>query len=272
MFLESEDYFMDAETDAAVTEAKSERRYKIVIVSFIVLCFLLIAEFVAYKFVRPSLQSPRVTVSGQKTLTAEEIGMKLIRMSNRNWFTFDVNEAASVLSSEPCIKHVEVIKRFPDKILLNITERIPVAMTFIMDNGKSVPVMIDEDGVLFASSKGNILQSGLPIVSGIPVEYITDGMRVPSVYKTLIEQISTIQSLPQNYFAAVSEICVVPKEYGNYELVLIPSTSHVKVLTDRALNEDALKYMMVVLDVVKKLETEVSEVDLRYGSVSYRAY
>ena len=86
-----------------------------------------------------------------------------------------------------------------------------------------------------------------------------------------MKNISNIQNLPQKYFAAVSEICVVPKEYGNYELVLIPSSAHVKVLTDRSLNEEALKYMMVVLDVVKQLETDVSEVDLRYGSVSSRS-
>ena len=59
------------------------------------------------------------------------------------------------------------------------------------------------------------------------------------------------------------------KDSGNYELALIPSQSKVKVLTDRALNEDALKYMLVVLDVVNQIGTDVATVDLRYGSVSY---
>jgi len=60
----------------------------------------------------------------------------------------------------------------------------------------------------------------------------------------------------------------LPKDTGNYELALIPSQSKIKVLTDRSLNEDALKYMMVVLDIVNKLDTDVYEIDLRYGSVS----
>ena len=73
------------------------------------------------------------------------------------------------------------------------------------------------------------------------------------------------------FSASLSEICVLPKDSGNYELALIPSQSKVKVLTDRALNEDALKYMLVVLDVVNQIgtEVEVAAVDLRYGSVSY---
>ena len=95
-------------------------------------------------------------------------------------------------------------------------------------------------------------------------------MRLPAKYRVLMEQISAIRSLPQKYFAAISEIQVVPKEYGNYELVLYPTQTKVRVLTDRSLTEDALKYMMVVLDVVNSIEPDVVEVDLRYDSLSYR--
>ena len=95
-------------------------------------------------------------------------------------------------------------------------------------------------------------------------------MRIPSKYRPLIDQIASIRNISQKYFAAISEICVVPKEYGNYELMLIPAGSKIKVITDRSLNEDALKYMMIALDVVNSIEPDVTEIDLRYGSVSYR--
>ena len=94
-------------------------------------------------------------------------------------------------------------------------------------------------------------------------------MRIPSKYRVLIEQISRIRALPQKYFAAVSEICVIPKKYGNYELMIIPENSRSRVLTDRSLNEDALQHMMVVLEVVNSIEPEANEIDLRYGSISY---
>ena len=110
----------------------------------------------------------------------------------------------------------------------------------------------------------------MPVISGLPVEYMAQGMRIPAKYRPLIEQIARIKSLPQQYFASVSEICVLPKDTGNYELALIPSQAKVKVLTDRSLNEEALKYMMIVLDVVNQLGSNVTEVDLRYGSVSYK--
>jgi cell division protein FtsQ len=68
----------------------------------------------------------------------------------------------------------------------------------------------------------------------------------------------------------LSEICVVPKSSGGYELVLIPAQSKIRVFMDRSLNIDSLKYMMVVLDVIQQLGQTVSEVDLRYQSVSIR--
>ena len=145
-------------------------------------------------------------------------------------------------------------------------------MIFSEVGGKTVPIQIDKNGVLFPSKSLSFLDNGeIPIVSGIPVENIPQGMRLPSKYLTLIDQISSISAINKNYFAEVSEIHVVPKEYGNYELVLYPVRGHIKVLADRTLNEEALQYMMVTLDVVKGLDPSVQVVDLRYGSVSYHS-
>jgi len=270
-FLDNDSFFDEEETGFNGGESKSERRFRIIIISLLVIfAILLMGEFVGIRFIKPSLSSPKVTISGYKNMTAEEVAMKLLPMNSRNWFTFDVDVAASILSSESCIKNVDVTKHFPDKINVNINERVPVAVTYVSMNGKSVPMQIDENGVLF-TNKNNayVAQSGIPILSGIPVDNMTGGMRIPAKYKTLVDQITQIQNLPQKYFTAVSEICVVPKDSGNYELVLIPSSGHVKVLTDRALNEEALKYMMIVLDVVKQLKPDAKTVDMRYGSVSY---
>lgn len=265
------DYFLDTEIqEKNEDEVRAEKKVKIIKVVFCVLCFLLIGELVGYKYIMPSFSSPKITVSGQKNYSAEEIATKLLIMNSTNWFDFDVGQAAAILSSESGIDNVIVEKKFPDKIYISIEERVPVAVTFIDNNGCSLPMQIDKNGVLFPGKKTAMPDSNeAPIVSGLPVEYMSSGMRIPSKYRPLIEQIAKINALPQKYFASVSEICVIPKEYGNYELALIPAQSKVKVLTDRALNEDALKYMMVVLDVVKQIDTNVSEVDLRYGSVSY---
>ncbi|MBQ1710762.1 MAG: FtsQ-type POTRA domain-containing protein [Treponema sp.] len=265
------DYFLEDDLSINEEEDKSEKKIKVIKILFCVLCLLLIGELVVYKYVMPCFSSPKVTVSGQSAYSAEEIARMLLPMESSNWLDFDVNQAVAIISSEAGIEHVAVEKRFPDKILINLEERKPVAVTLVVENGKTSAMQIDKNGVLFPGRMNAISDTNeVPIVSGLPVEYMSKGMRIPSKYRPLIDQITKISELPQKYFASISEICVLPKEYGNYELALIPSQSKVKVLTDRALNEDALKYMMIVLDVVNQIGTDVSEVDLRYGSVSYR--
>lgn len=254
----------------SVKKEKSEdRKIKIVVIIFIILCILLAGELIVYKYLLPSFASPKVTVSGQKNYSAQEIASKLVPMNCTSWFDFDVEEAVSLISSESGIDSVTVEKKFPDKIYVNVVERQPVAVTFVVDNGYSYPMQIDKNGVLFPLRDNSILTSNTtPIISGLPIEQMSGGMRIPTKYRTLIDQITEIGNHQKNYFASLAEICVIPKEFGNYELVLIPAQSKIRVLTDRSLNEDALKYMMIVLDVVNLLDTEVSEVDLRYGSVS----
>ena len=265
------DYFLEDDLSINEEEDRSEKKIKVIKILFCVLCLLLIGELVVYKYVMPCFSSPKVTVSGQAAYSAEEIARMLLPMESSNWLDFDVNQAVAIISSEAGIEHVAVEKRFPDKILINLKERKPVAVTLVVENGKTSAMQIDKNGVLFPGRMNAISDTNeVPIVSGLPVEYMSKGMRIPSKYRPLIDQITKISDLPQKYFASISEICVLPKEYGNYELALIPSQSKVKVLTDRALNEDALKYMMIVLDVVNQIGTDVSEVDLRYGSVSYR--
>ena len=264
------DFFLSGDNEGS-SESKADKKIKFIKVIFCVLCFALLCELVIYKYVMPSFSSPKVTVTGQKEYSAEEIARMLLPMNSTSWFDFDVEQAVALLSSEAGIDHVSVEKKFPDKIFVNVTEREPVAVTFVLDHGRSAPVQIDKNGWLFPGKKNENTASEniLPIVSGLPVEYMSRGMRIPSKYRPLIDQISKISEMPQHYFASVSEICVLPKDSGNYELALIPSQSKVKVLTDRALNEDALKYMLVVLDVVNQIGTDVATVDLRYGSVSY---
>ena len=247
----------------------SERKFKIIKIVFCILCFVLLGELIIYKYIMPVFESPKVTVNGQKNYSAEEIAIKLLPMNSTSWVDFDVEEAVSILSSEPGIEKVTVEKKFPDKIFIDVVEREPVALTFIEENGRSNPVQIDKNGVLFGLKNNEVLDTNqIPIISGLSVEHMSGGMRISSKYRPLIEQILKIKELGKNYFAGISEICVHPKETGTYELELIPSQSKTKVFTDRTLNEESLKYMMIVLDVINLLDADVPELDLRYGSVS----
>ncbi len=237
----------------------------------IVMVAVLLVEALLYTTIVPGLSPAKIEVFGNETISTRSVMELIADVSNQTWAKFDTAEAVQKLSYIPCIESVSVEKTFPDKVLINITERTPVAKTVLIEDGKSVSVQIDKNGVLFKQSNSTVLSdSSIPLVTGIPLESLQDGTRLSSKYRILMDRIADISVLPQNYFAAISEIKILPKDYGNYELVLYPINSRVRVLTDSLLTRETLDYMIVTLDVVKKVEYDVSEVDLRYGSVSYR--
>lgn len=266
-FVKTED--SKGKVENSTKDNSNSSKLKVLGIVFFVVLFLICIEFFVYKFFLPSVASPKITVSGQKNYTPQEIASLLIPMNCTSWFDFDVEQAVSLICTESGIDDVIVEKSFPDKIYVNVIERKPVAITFVVEDGFSIPMQIDRSGVLFPLKDKSVLQTNvLPVISGLPIEHMASGMRIPPKYKTLMQQISNIQNKNANYFTSIAEICVIPKDSGNYELALIPVHSKIRVLTDRALNEDAIKYMMLVLDVVNLLDTEVTEIDLRYGSVS----
>ena len=249
----------------------SDKKMLLLKVLIAALLVFLFAEALIYAFILPCFASPTVVYSGLSENEKAAASVMLKPLLAGSWTAFDVKKAADILSSKSYIESVSIVKHFPDKVSVSVKTRTPVAKTILFENGASKSVQIDKNCVLFTTHSASAARdSSLPLISGLPAESLKEGMRLPAKYRALIDQISAIRALPQKYFAAISEIQVVPKEYGNYELVLFPTQAKVRVLTDRSLSEDRLKYMMVALDVVNSMEPNVVEVDLRYDSLSYR--
>lgn len=262
------------------TDATKKKGYaKTVKIFFLVFVAIFAIEAIIYLIILPSMQTPTIVWSGSKRMSTTELTKVISPLVTKSWMKFDESEAMFLLSDVSSIEDVQVVKRFPDKVYINVIEREPVAMTFVSDGKNTVPIQIDKNGVLFSIhsnqsyNEGSLVEQvnrSIPLLSGIPIENISGKLRIPQKYRGLLAQIDSIKNRPQNYFAAISEIRIVPKEYGNYELVLFPNRSKVRVLTGRQLTEDDLQYMMVALDVVNKIEPNVTEIDIRYGSASYR--
>ena len=236
-----------------------------------IICLLLLFEGVFHIIIIPQMAPVKLQFSGMKNLSAELLKSKLNDMARSTWIQFDATKAVSALSTIPSIEKVSVDKQFPDRVFIHVTERIPVARTIANYDGKAVSVQIDKNGVLFTGGMQNNMDiSNIPLITGLSIEGVQDGNRLPSRYCALIERIYELGSLEQKYFAAVSEIQVISKDYGNYELVIYPIHAHVRVLADRSLDEEQLKKMMVALDIVNSIDSNAGEIDLRYGAVSYR--
>jgi cell division protein FtsQ len=250
-------------------DQKKANKTRIIKILFFVLAGVIIVEALLYVLVIPCMSPVKVSVAGLQSLTNRDIQRFIQYNPKSTWFSFDSAKAASNIALNSIVENVIVEKKFPDQVLIHITERQPVAVSLATINGKTVPVQIDKKGVVFSIDKG--MPSGaIPLVTGFIFENPAEGMRLHARLRPLMEQIAQIQESNPEYFSAISEIRVLPKDYGTYELALYPIHSKTRVLTDNVLNVEALQYMMVVLDVIDSIDPDVAEVDLRYGSISYK--
>ncbi len=269
MWNELGNYIPETSGSSKTETTQKKSIWKILKILVCTLAVVLVVQVVAYFVIIPNTTACTVSFSGLQTLDATEIGTGLAQTCGTNWLQFDTSAAASKMLSYSAVESVSVQKRFPNQIVVDVKERVPVAMTLARVNERTMPALIDENGVVFALAN-EAIANNLPLVTGFELGTFFEGMRLNSKFSPLLKQISEIQKANVNYFQVISEILISPKEYDNYELVIYPVHTKTRVLVDRNFTEDALKYMMVALDVVKSVSPDVSELDLRYGSVSYK--
>jgi cell division protein FtsQ len=233
------------------------------------LCALLLIEGFVYFVVRPGEASVNLAYVGLEQYGEADIQPLLKEEIFQNWLLFDVKKAATKIAGLSGVQSVSVEKHFPASVVIQVRERVPVAMTLATVDNRTVTVFVDESGAVFTGGAGYVPKVSVPLLSGLTVEAAGAGMRLPRLYQPLLEQLSFLRDTAN--FAALSEIRVREKDYGTYDLELFPLHCKTHVLLDKGLNEAALHYMMVVLDVVNSLKPEVPVIDLRYGSASFVA-
>ncbi|MDR1785095.1 MAG: FtsQ-type POTRA domain-containing protein [Spirochaetaceae bacterium] len=258
-------------TGAGITRPAKTRDPKVSALKIIMVILIgaLVMEVALYFVLIPCFSPVKISYTGTVPYSSEDLNSAVFSSTDSSWIRFDANAACAALANLQGIESVGIEKKFPDKIFVRLTERVPVALSLATYGERTVPVMLDRTGAVFLSAPV-FRDDSLPLITGLPLEDIEPGMRLAKKYHPLLGQLESLAKLPEKYFSSFSEIHVENKTAGGYELIVYPVKSRVKILLDRALNEDMLKIVMVTLDVVSAMEPNVEEIDLRYGAFSYR--
>lgn len=164
-----------------------------------VLTIILFAEFAFYLLVIPATSTIRMSIQGSSSVGYDEI-CSITGISGREkWFTFDTVGTAARLASHPMFESVSIEKKFPDKVVVTVTERTPVAIGFGTVNNKTVPVAIDRYGVLF--SVGMLPETNtLPILTGIQFEDPVAGTHLHTQLVPLLQELHELESKILYYY------------------------------------------------------------------------
>ena len=250
---------------------KVEKNLKRILVIAVI---VLAAQFVWFFCVSPCIPFSTVELKGFPGFDGKDILSYAGIGENASFATVNAANAERILGAHYLVESASVVKRFPDRISIFLQPRKAVAQSLATIGDRQVPVYFDKNGVVFqigteVQGLSNSRTDNLPVLSGIVIAEPSLGMHLPSVLIPLLDELETILSGTPALMAAVSEIQVNRKPFDSYDLVLYPQYHPVRVRLGSSINEETLRYVMLVLDVFEKRGSWPVEIDFRSGMSSY---
>jgi cell division protein FtsQ len=263
-----------AENDAAheyIQKQKSAAAYNKLKKILMFIAVVLGIELIWLFGISPCMPLSAVAISGiegideNAVLTLAGIG------SHSSYMSVNSQAVEQALLSLPFVRSVHVVKHFPNRVDIILESRRPAAITFIETGGGTYPALIGGDGMLISVGRESfVTEETLPVVSGLVLDGIFPGMKLPRIYNALFARLETLSRNAPELLAAVSEIKINHKNYDGFDLILYPAHRGVRVRVGEEITEETIRYMFLMLDVLSAKNANIEEIDFRTGTASYK--
>jgi len=219
--------------------------------------------------VSPCMPLSRITISGIPGIDEAAVLSLAGIGQHSSYMTVNTSVSEQALLDMPEIRSAQVIKRFPNKVDIRLESRRAAAVVILERGGEVFPALIGGDGVLI--NMGGVLtnEKNLPVISGLVLEGVYPGMKLPRIYNSLFGQLETLAEKAPELMAAISEIRINHKNYDGYDLTLFPAHKGVRVKLSDNISEETIRYMLLMLDVLSAKSESIREIDFRTGTASY---
>jgi len=251
------------------TSAKSAGKVEKGIKRLVVIAAVIFTAELVWLFgISPFIPFSTIDVQGFAELGRQEILTIAGIDDTSSYMSTNIIEIQEKLSKNILVESAKVIKRFPDKLSIFLTPRVAVMTALTGEDLQHIPLYVDRQGVFFKFADNAAQTAELPILSGIENPKLNS--RLTPALVPLVERISVIADGSPELLSSVSEIRVEPKAWDGYELVVFPVHSSIKVRVENKLNEDVLRYMLLMLNIFENDSNKPEEIDFRSGMGSYK--
>ena len=134
------------------------------LLSAVVLCCLFIYAY-GYLLSTPYFEIKEISVRGLKELTEQDVLTQAAMTPRQNLLSVNVDALAGRISANPWVKNIHVGRELPNRIVLAIKERNPVALVK-QSNGL---YLMDNEGNVFKKLDKND-EVDLPILTGVDIK------------------------------------------------------------------------------------------------------
>jgi cell division protein FtsQ len=254
---------------AQASKAVPSRTEKILKWIVLVVALVLGAELIWLLGVTPFMPFSRIDISGGDRLDRETVFAGAGLTPRSSFVSLNTREAEKALRTLPRVEEARVFKHFPDRLEIILEDRRAAAVSLANLNGAPVPVLYDRHGVVFQVGFDEILTAGsLPVISGLMIDQPFPGMRLPAMFHSFLESLEEIELSSPELLATISEIRINRKSFDGFDLILYPVHNRISVRLSE-LNEELLRYTLLMVDVLAAEGSGVNTIDFRSGIASY---
>ena len=261
-------------TDTKKEKSFAPKRKFITFGLFLTFITLLIVKIAFHFFIAPELAIKKIEIHCSENFPISDSDiLKLAELEGGlYYFSINTSHIKSKLLQHPLIKTAEVKKVFPSSLYLKVAERVPLGMALVNSGGRTVPVVFDEEGVVFEIGR-SVSDYKIPVISGLKFVDVKLGLKLPEELTFYLSDLKKIKETTPALFEQISELKFVNKNNSSYEVLLYPLNTKVRVRTENVINDNLIKQIFVVLDIIEKngLGPEMNELDFRSGQVVFKA-
>jgi cell division septal protein FtsQ len=190
-----------------------------------------------------------------------------------SYATIDAEATARSLLAISSIKTAVVKKKFFRIVQIEIETRKPIAQILASSVNKQIPLLIDEQGVVFAIRRE--FSATMPIITDPAMKEPVVGSRFSMPLVKLFASITKIAeeeslSMEPSLLARISEIEVHWRYSGTYDLILHLNHSLTRIFMKPELKISDLQDTIKVLDALTANGIRVHELDFRADVPVYR--
>jgi cell division protein FtsQ len=249
-------------------------------------------------FILPALTITRVLVESDSAVAEGDMLAQAGLQGAEYYHTVQTAVIERRLEANPLIRRARVTRVFPNAIRIQLTRREAVALVLADSGGRSVPLLVDRDGVVFGTaSRGAELD--LPVVTGVPLPEASAGARLPAAAASLLSDLAALRTKSPSLYRLLSEVRVVSPGSGSPgaaagsvpaptgaqahadptssvaappELLLYLVNTPVRIRASGGIDDALLKYSLMVIDLLSNQghSRDIGELDFRGGEVVYR--
>ena len=198
----------------------------------------------------PRFQITDVTFRGNNALSENQLLEWLGQVQGENLFAYDLSRASERLAEHPWVFSASVQRKFPQKIQIELTERVPYARIkfekiFLMDNF----------GVILSEEKPEYRHLPLIVQPGVKPEYFS-GARVIQSLKTMhyFNKLSFFEKNPLD----IAEL------KGHSRIIFSTRNRDLQIQMSMETLTEGFKKFMIVLDTLEDDTVKIQMIDLSF--------